>query len=160
METEAEATEVDRPLSPAPNQLPQPAPHPAPLADQPMEVANNDGPGERQDHQPRAERREVRPRAERREVRPRANRDRGPGRNNERNGQRRDLPPIPQLPTWGRVDQNQLLRLHNEGRPIGKLRTRRRRQSRARKRLREQGVDPEDLFYRYEWRNRPDRRRV
>ena len=72
---------------------------------------------------------------------------------------RRPPPPHPVLPTWGHVNQEELLRAQRNGGRVGKLKTRRRRQSRARKLLREQGVDPELIYYRYEWRQGNRRRR-
>ena len=55
-----------------------------------------------------------------------------------------------ELPRRGQINQNELYRV-NRRLQRGKLRTRRRRQSRARQRLRALGARPEDLYYHYEW---------
>ena len=58
--------------------------------------------------------------------------------------------PIAPLPDRGPIDQRRYLRLQNPG-MRGSLRTRRRRQTRARQALRARGVDPALIYYRYEW---------
>ena len=62
------------------------------------------------------------------------------------------------LPSRGTVPQDELLRL-NESELTGSLRTRRRRQSKTRKFLREQGTAQEDIYYCYEWNARGSRKR-
>ena len=67
----------------------------------------------------------------------------------EERGRERPLPIVP-LPDRGPIDQRRYLRLQNPG-MRGSLRTRRRRQTRARQALRARGVDPALIYYRYEW---------
>ena len=64
-----------------------------------------------------------------------------------------------QLPTRGKVPQDELMRL-NESELTGSLRTRRRRQTKTRKFLREQGVEEEELYFCYEWRTGGSRKRA
>ena len=130
-----------------------PAPEPEIRADPlPVEQGNNR----------RAAERQGRPRQRERAV-GRPDRPRQPFPRRPRAGDRRDYrdrpPPYPLLPTWGHINQEELLRVQGGGGRVGKLKTRRRRQSRARQRLREQGVGQEMLYFRYEWQNRHGRRR-
>ena len=53
------------------------------------------------------------------------------------------------LPKTGKQTQNSLVRLNKDG-AVGKLKTRRRRQTKARKTLREEGED-DDVYYHYHW---------
>ena len=130
-----------------------PAPNPpVPEGAEEEQVQANEG------RRGRARRREA---VEARPVRPRQPRHPLPRRPRpgDRHDRRERPPPYPILPTWGHVNQQELLRIQGDDGRVGRLRTRRRRQSRARKALRDQGVAPEMLYFHYEWHNRNGRRR-